>query len=94
MPVMAYSPVGQGGRLLRNKALAEVAKRHGATPAQIAIAWTLRAPGGVISIPKASNPDHVRQNAKAREIVLGAEDLAALDAAFPPPTRKRPLAML
>ena len=94
MPVMAYSPVGQGGKLLRNPALAEVAARHGATPAQVAIAWTLRAPGGVISIPKASNPAHVRQNAKAREIVLTAADLAALDAGFPPPRRKRPLAML
>ena len=94
MPVMAYSPVGQGGGLLRNRALAEVARRHGATPAQIAIAWTLRAPGGVISIPKAADPEHVRQNAAARDIVLTAADLAALDAAFPPPGRKRPLAML
>ena len=94
MPVMAYSPVGQGGGLLRNRALAEVARRHGATPAQIAIAWMLRAPGGVISIPKAADPEHVRQNAAARDIVLTAADLAALDAAFPPPGRKRPLAML
>lgn len=94
MPVMAYSPVGQGGKLLRNPALAEVAQRHGATPAQVAIAWTLRAPGGVISIPKASDPEHVRQNAKAGEIVLTEADLATLDAAFPPPKRKRPLAML
>ena len=94
MPVMAYSPIGQGGALLRHEALAEVARRHGATPAQIAIAWTLRAPGGVISIPKAADPEHVRQNAKARDIALTAEDLAALDAAFPPPKRKRPLAML
>ncbi|MBX9699538.1 MAG: aldo/keto reductase [Acetobacteraceae bacterium] len=94
MPVMAYSPVGQGGALLRNRALGEVAKRHGATPAQIAIAWTMRSPGGVISIPKAARPEHVRQNAAARDIALTAEDLAALDAAFPPPARKRPLAML
>jgi diketogulonate reductase-like aldo/keto reductase len=94
MPVMAYSPVGQGGSLLRHLALAEVAGRHGATPAQIAIAWTLRAPGGVISIPKASDPEHVRQNARAREILLTAADLATLDAGFPPPKRKRPLAML
>ncbi|MBY0331131.1 MAG: aldo/keto reductase [Acetobacteraceae bacterium] len=94
MPVMAYSPVGQGGALLRNRALGEVARRHGATPAQVAIAWTLRSPGGVISIPKAADPEHVRQNAAARDIALTAEDLAALDAAFPPPARKRPLAML
>ena len=93
MPVMAYSPVGQGGRLLRHRALAEVAARHGATPAQVAIAWTLR-DAHVVSIPKAADPGHVRQNAAAREIALTAADLATLDAAFPPPTRKRGLAML
>ena len=93
MPVMAYSPVGQGGRMLRHKALAEVAARHGATPAQIAIAWTLRHPQ-IVSIPKAADPVHVRQNAAARDIVLTAEDLTALDAGFAPPARKRSLAML
>lgn len=93
MPVMAYSPVGQGGRLLRHRALAEVAARHGVTPAQAAIAWTLRDPN-IISIPKAADPAHVRLNAAARDIRLTAEDLATLDAAFAPPTRKRALAML
>ncbi len=93
MPVMAYSPVGQGGRMLRHPALAEVAARHGATPAQVAIAWTLRG-GNVVSIPKAADPAHVRLNAAAREVVLTADDLATLDAGFPPPTRKRGLAML
>ncbi len=95
MPVMAYTPIDQGGRLLRDRALAAVAARHGATPAQVALAWTLRAPpGGVIAIPKAADPKHVRENAAAAAILLTAEDLAALDAAFPPPRRKRPLAML
>lgn len=93
MPVMAYSPVGQGGKLLRHGALAEVAARHGATPAQAAIAWTLRDPN-IVSIPKAADPAHVRLNAAARELVLTADDLADLDAAFAPPKRKRGLAML
>jgi len=94
MPVMAYSPVGQGGALLRHPALRAVAARHGdATPAQVAIAWTLRAPG-VISIPKASDPEHVRLNAAARDLRLTEADLAELDAAFPPPKRKQRLAML
>ena len=93
MPVMAYSPVGQGGALLRNPALREVAARQGATPAQVAIAWTLRTPG-LISIPKASDPAHVRLNAAAAALTLAPEDLAALDAAFPPPRRKQGLAML
>jgi diketogulonate reductase-like aldo/keto reductase len=93
MPVMAYSPVGQGGALLRHKALAAVAARHGASPAQVALAFVLARPG-VIAIPKASDPAHVRQNAAARDLKLAPDDLAALDAAFPPPKRKRPLAML
>jgi len=93
MPVMAYSPVGQGGRMLRNPALASVAVRHGKSPAQIAIAWTLRQPE-VVSIPKAAKLAHVRQNAAAREIVLTPEDINALDEAFPPTRRKQPLAML
>ncbi len=91
--VMAYSPIGQAGRLLRSAALREVAKRHDATPAQIAIAWGLRHPH-VISIPKAVEPAHVRQNAAAGEIVLTAEDLAAIDAVHPPPRRKQSLGML
>lgn len=93
MPVMAYSPVGQGGALLRNPALQAVAARLGATPAQVAIAWTLRQPG-VVSIPKAADAAHVRLNAAAAALRLGPEDLAALDAGFPPPRRKRSLAML
>ena len=93
VPIMAYSPVGQGGRLLRDPALRAVAARHGATPAAIAIAWTLRQPG-VVSIPKAADASHVRQNAAAAALRLTPEDLAELDAAFPPPRRKQPLEML
>jgi diketogulonate reductase-like aldo/keto reductase len=92
MAVMAYTPVGQGS-LLRQRAVQAVAARHGASPAQVAIAWTLRAPG-VISIPKAANPDHVRDNAAAAALALTPQDLAELDAAFPAPKRKRPLEML
>lgn len=93
IPAMAYSPVGQGGRLLANPALRAIAARHGMTTAQVAIAWSLRRPG-VISIPKAGNPAHVRQNAAAADLVLTEADLAQIDAAFPPPRRKTGLAML
>jgi diketogulonate reductase-like aldo/keto reductase len=93
IPIMAYSPVGQGGALLKHKALAAVAARHNATPAQIAIAWTLRLPG-VISIPKASSPAHVAANAAAAALELTAADLATIDAAFPPPRRAHRLEML
>ena len=93
MPVMAYSPIGQGGRLLRSNTLRAVADRHGVTPAQAAIAWGLRH-SGLISIPKAGDSSHVRENAAAAGLVLTPQDLAAIDAAHPPPKRKQSLAML
>lgn len=93
MPIMAYSPVGQGGLLLRSKALNAVAERHGAMPAQIAIAWGMRS-GAVISIPKATDPAHVRENAVAGEIELTAQDLAEIDAAHPPPRKRQGLEIL
>lgn len=92
IPVMAYSPVGQGG-LTSDGRLRGVAGRHGATPAQIALAWVLRRPN-VIAIPKAGSPDHVRDNRAALDIHLTEADLAELDAIFPPPTGKRPLDMI
>ena len=92
IPLMAYSPVGQGD-LTADPRLDAVATRHGVTPAQVALAWTLRHPN-VISIPKATGAGHVRDNRAALDIMLTAADLAELDAAFPPPRRKVPLEMI
>ena len=92
MPVMAYCPVDQGGRMLRSPALQQVGARHRATPAQIALAWLVRQPG-VIAIPKAVSEPHIRANRAALDIELTAADLTDLDQAFPPPRRKGSLAM-
>ncbi|MGQ0677013.1 MAG: aldo/keto reductase, partial [Rhodospirillales bacterium] len=92
MPIMAYSPLEQG-RLTKKTVLDAIGMRHGASAFQVALAWTLRA-DGVISIPKAVKPEHVRENVAALEIKLAKEDLAELDAAFPPPKRKTTLGML
>jgi diketogulonate reductase-like aldo/keto reductase len=89
--VMAYSPLGQGP-LLRKPALAKIAGKHGCDAAAVALAWVLRQPE-VVTIPKATNPEHVRANIKAVDVKLDAEDLAALDAAFPPPRRAAALDM-
>jgi diketogulonate reductase-like aldo/keto reductase len=89
--VMAYSPLGQGP-LLRKPALAKIASKHGCDPAAVALAWVLRNPG-LVTIPKATQPEHVRANLKALDVTLDAEDLAALDTAFPPPKRASPLEM-
>jgi diketogulonate reductase-like aldo/keto reductase len=93
MALMAYTPIGQAGRLLRVPALTAIAARHNATPAQIALAWGLRHPH-VICIPKASDPAHIRENVAALDISLSVQDLAEIDSAFPPPKRKQSLAML
>ncbi|MBE9603528.1 aldo/keto reductase [Acetobacteraceae bacterium H6797] len=93
MPIMAYSPINQGGSLLRKLALREVAAKRGVRPAQVALAWVLRQKQ-VIAIPKTASLAHLKENAEARSLALDAEDLAALDAAFAPPKRKQGLAML
>ena len=92
MPLMAYSPLEQN-RLLTIPALQQIAARHGATPAQIALAWVLRHPR-MTATPKAGTAEHVMQNYKALDLVLTPIDLAALDDAFPPPTGPQPLEMI
>lgn len=92
MPIMAYSPIEQG-RIVRHRVLQNLAELHGATPAQVALAWVIRQ-DGVIAIPKAGTPAHVRENRAALDISLRDEDLEVLDRAFPPPTKKVPLEMI
>ena len=90
--VMAYTPIEQG-RILGNAALRDIARRHGATPAQIALAWTIRA-AGVMAIPRSGSPAHTRENAAAAGIELTERDLQEIDRAFPPPKKARPLEMI
>ena len=90
--VMAYTPIEQA-KILGNAALAQVAQRHGATPVQIALAWVIRH-GNVLAIPRTGSPEHVKENAGALQVHLTEQDLEDLDAAFPPPTRKRSLEMI
>ena len=64
-----------------------------ATIYQAALAWVLRHPH-VIAIPKAADARHVRENRAAADLKLTTQDLAEIDAAFPPPRRKMSLEML
>ena len=93
MPLMAYCPIGQAGDLLSNPAILEVADRHDATPAQISLAWVLRQ-DGVIAIPKAVDPLHLRLNAEAALIDLSIEDELLIDSSWPAPLRKKQLSMV
>ena len=90
--IMAYTPLGQGS-LLRDRTLTEIASRRNATPAQVALAWLLRQQGMIV-IPKAARLEHVRDNRGALDVVLTAEDLSALDRAFPPSKGNSALGML
>ena len=97
IPIMAYSPVAhetdEQKRMFNDRTIKLIAAEHGATPAQIALAWVLREPD-LIAIPKASRAEHIRQNRAAFEIQLTDDDLEKLDESFPPPKRKIPLEMI
>lgn len=88
---MAYCPIDQGA-LAANPTFEDIGRRHGVTAAQAALAWLLRH-DDVIAIPKAGREGHLRDNLAAAGLTLAARDLAAVDGQFPPPTRKRRLAM-
>jgi diketogulonate reductase-like aldo/keto reductase len=92
IPIMAYSPIEQG-RLLSHPVVRHIAERKQSTPAQVTLAWVLRQ-NGVIAIPQAGTPEHVRENRGAADIQLTEHDFAMLDRAFPPPTSRQPLEML
>lgn len=96
IPVMAYCPLAQAGRLRRglldSPAVREIAAAHSAGPAQVLLAFLL-AQDGVIPIPRTGNPDHTLKNAAAARLKLSEAELDALDRAFPAPGRKVPLDM-
>ncbi len=64
--------------------LRAVAAGHGATPAQVAIAWLLAKGGDILPIPGTKRVSRLEENAAAADLTLTAEDMARLDAAFPP----------
>jgi diketogulonate reductase-like aldo/keto reductase len=89
VPTMAYCPIDEG-TLAQDKELAAIGKAHGATAAQIALAWVMAQPD-VIAIPKAVKLDHLQQNYAAASLKLSTDDLARIDRHFPPPHRRVPL---
>lgn len=92
LPIMAYSPIEQG-RLLENKKLKALAREIGVSAAQLSIAWSIRN-NDIITIPKASNLEHVSQNIEAWTIKLEIAILDELDKLFKPPVRKKGLDVL
>lgn len=97
IPVIAYSPIAQGDRLghhfKNDEVLKELAEAKGCTIFQLLLAWPLRQPH-VLAIPQTSDSLHMLQNIEACKIVFSKSELAAIDARFPAPTKKQPLAMI
>ena len=84
----AWSPLGNGSDLLQNPVLAEIAERHGATPAQVVLAWHLAK--GTVAIPKSVTPSRIEENLASVNVTLTAEDIAAVDALSTPEGRIGP----
>ncbi len=74
-----YFPLG-GFSPLQSSELDEVAKRLGATPMQVALAWLLHRSPNILLIPGTSSVGHLRENLAAGELELDAETLQELDA--------------
>jgi diketogulonate reductase-like aldo/keto reductase len=91
IPIMAYSPIEQRA-FINDASLKAIAAKYNATTTQIALSWLLHQ-DKVISIPKATNPQHVEENRASLDIQLTEEDLQQIDRAFKPPSRKMSLGM-
>jgi diketogulonate reductase-like aldo/keto reductase len=95
--VVAYSPFGHDDfpapQSKAGAVLQTIAAAHGASPRQVALAFLTRDPA-LFAIPKASREEHAADNAAAGELVLGHDEIAALDKAFPRGARPRGLPML
>ena len=92
--VVGYSPFGHGSfpppKSTGGRLLAEIAKRHGRTPRQVALNFLTLHPS-IITIPKAGRPEHVQENSGGAGWELTADDLTAIDRAFPAPHFDVPL---
>ena len=95
--VVAYSPFGHNdfpdARSKPGQVLRKIADAHGASSRQVALSFLTREPE-VFAIPKASSAEHAADNAAAGALVLGADEIAALDRAFPRGPKPRGLPML
>jgi diketogulonate reductase-like aldo/keto reductase len=82
--VVAYTPFGRGDWTDRPGArtVDDVARKHGATPHQVILAFLTRDPDA-FAIPKASTVEHAEENAGAGDLQLDDADIAAIDHAFP-----------
>ena len=73
----AWSPLGQGGEILKDPVIVEIAGKHGVSPAQVVLAWHLAK--GIVAIPKSVTPARIAENFAAANVTLDTADIAAID---------------
>lgn len=78
---IAYFPLGHGGLVGPDSALARIAKQYGVTASQLALAWLLHHSPATLLIPGTASIAHLDENARAASIELNADQLAAITAA-------------
>ncbi len=72
----SWSPLGQGGELLQDPAIADLAAKHGKTPAQIVLRWHMEL--GLVTIPKSVTPERIRENLDVFGFSLDGDDMARI----------------
>ncbi len=92
MPLMAYTPLGSGA-LADHQGLVTLAKTLGCSAAQLALAWAIHH-ANVVAIPKSSTLSRIDENFASLSLNLTQEVLSAIDALFPPPQKRQPLAVI
>ncbi|UOM34118.1 aldo/keto reductase [Acuticoccus sp. I52.16.1] len=85
MGLTAYCPLARG-KVLEDETIAGIAARHDVTPAALTLAWLI-GQDSVIAIPKSSSPARLMENLEAVDVVLTAQERAALDALRSPAGR-------
>jgi 2,5-diketo-D-gluconate reductase A len=72
----SWSPLASGKRVLDDPVIGQIAREHGATPAQVVIAWHLAL--GLVVLPKSVTPSRIVENLAAADLNLSEADLDAI----------------
>ena len=73
----AWSPLGQGGDLLKNATLVQIAKKHGKSAAQVVLRWHVQL--GHMVIPKSATPERIASNIQVFDFELSPDEMKAID---------------
>ena len=75
--VEGWAPLGQGGAVLQDPAIADIAERHGKSIAQVILRWNRQR--GLIAIPRCDNPDYTEENIDMIDFELSPAELGVIN---------------